>query len=176
MKGSWISMAQLDSKRPKDALRLNSSLETLLYSTFPPLSHAYPRTSPGTTNTDVLFSISLLYFSYSKRRGPPGSRPASLGLKWGQSRTGSVAAVWLPTLPSPTWKHTSDFSFQGQNCSEKAARLADSLTSDSFSQWVIIAENYTTLCNPYEQTLVEKELRSLIKIKRIYTTLQEYSL
>lgn len=52
-------MCHSGSKRPKHVLRLNSSLEALLYSTFPALSHVYLRPSPGTTNTDVLFSILL---------------------------------------------------------------------------------------------------------------------
>lgn len=60
-------------------LRLNSSLETPLYSTFPPLSHAYPGTSPGTTNTDVLFSILLHCLSAQPYFTPNGEDSRSQG-------------------------------------------------------------------------------------------------
>lgn len=44
---------------PKGVPLLNSSLETALYSTFPPLSRADLAASPEATNTDVLISILL---------------------------------------------------------------------------------------------------------------------
>lgn len=95
-------------------LRLNSSLEALLYSTFPALSHAYPRTSPGTTNTDVLFSILLHWLSVHRYftsliLNGKGTRTQSCFPGF-QSRVspgqglekGLGAAVWLHTFKNIT--------------------------------------------------------------------------
>lgn len=92
-----VILATFWFKRSKHALRLNSSPETLLYSTFPALSHVYLRTSPGTTNTDVLFSILLHRFSVLPYFAPhmlnrENSRIFEV-LKRGQSRMGPWAGV-----------------------------------------------------------------------------------
>lgn len=87
----WVAS---DSKRPEHVLRLNSSLETLLYSTFPALSQVYLRTSPGTTNTDVLFSILLHCFSvypYFASHMLNGEDSRTLGFKAGSVQDGALS-------------------------------------------------------------------------------------
>lgn len=161
MKGSCLSATQvvpsatmmflcgylLIQKGPKDVLRLNSSLETLLCSTFPPIPMPTPETCSGTTNTDVLFSILLHCFSahpyftfliVSAEDAWIWSCFPGFG-KQGQSRTGQ-REEWLPAYPSTTWKHTS----QSFSCFQKSA--CDSLSSDFvclfFLKEHIISEDY----------------------------------
>lgn len=131
-----------DSKRLKDVPLLNSSLETLLYSTFPPLS--YPSTSPEATNTDVLISILLHclfahgYFTSLILNGEgPRIQSCFPGFKAGSAQDGALRrgkeqqCGYPPFTPQPE-NIPQDFShsFQGPNGSEKAACVGYSFTSN----------------------------------------------
>lgn len=121
--------------------------------------HPFPMPTPGPPQElqTQMCSFPFRYFTSLILNGKGRRIQARFpGFKAGSVQDGALhrgqeqQCGYPPFPPQPeNWKHTSDFSFHRPNCSEEAARLGDSLTSDSSLQWVIIAEYYTALCNPY---------------------------
>lgn len=127
-----------DSKRPKHVLHLNSSLETLLYSTFPALSHVYLRTSPGTTNTDVLFSILLHRFSVhpyfaSHMLNTEDSR--IFGFKAGSVKDGALSRVQKEQCGYPVISPQPENMPQTSDLSRTKIALRKQLVLVSDSHW-----------------------------------------
>lgn len=147
------------SNRPKGVPLLNSSLETVLCSTFPLLSQADLSTSPEATNTDVLISILLHclfahghFASLTLNGEGPRIQSCFPGFKAGSVQDGALCGGkeqqcgYPPFTPQP--EHIpQDFShsFQRANGSETAVCAGYSLVSHNSRQ----------LSDPCEQTVVK---------------------
>lgn len=145
--------------KPKGVPLLNSSLETVLYSTFPLLSQADLSTSPEATNTDVLISILLHclfahghFASLTLNGEGPRIQSRFPGFKAGSVQDGALCGGkeqrcgYPPFTPQP--EHIpQDFShsFQRANGSETAVCAGYSLVS----------HNSRRLSDPCEQTVVK---------------------